>query len=50
MFDIPLLINPFISLIEIKKPVKKNPIKEHIFLSLVNYLFNWTGTSIKNIK
>ena len=38
MFDIPLFINLFTSLIEIKNIREKNSIKEHTFLYLITYL------------
>ena len=40
MFDIPLLINLFISLIELKNIDQKHHIKEHTFLYLLTYFFS----------
>ena len=48
MFDIPLHINLFISLIELEHLLETSNKRAHIALPI--YFFNWRRTSIKNMK
>ena len=50
MLDIPLLVNLFISIIEIKNIPEKDPMKERTFIYLVFYSFNRLEHSLKHQK